>query len=172
MNHIILFEKFYHPPTEVRSKLDNIVSNLLKKYKGGKEFFDALDDSIKNVINKDIILSLLRGNNNEWVATSGEFGERVYQLYKEGKFKCKGVVVFNGKMLTQDRSVEFWFPKEFNLNDKNFVYVDDSYFSGGTVKKINDFLNKQNSKIKNVHVVYDGSKEKRENVNSYFRYYS
>lgn len=58
------------------------------------------------------------------------------------------------------------------FNDKSFVYVDDSMFSGGTVRKIDDYLKEyHNSKLKSVSVVYDGSKEKNKLVKSLFRYY-
>jgi len=171
MKHLELFERFYNPPTEVKNKLDDIVQSLLTKYGGGREFFDALDDSIKSITNKDMILALLKGNSNEWVATSGEFGDTIYRLYKNGDFKCKGLVVFNGKMLTHKTGVSGWYPIDFDLDNKEFIYVDDSYFSGSTARKIDDFLKEHNSKIKSVSVIYDGSKERSKMVKSFFRYY-
>jgi hypothetical protein len=171
MKHIQLFEKFYNPPVEIKEKLANLVQELLAKHKGGVEFFDALDDKIKSITNKDMILALLKGNSNEWMATSGEFGDTIYKLWKEGYFKCKGLVVFNGKMLTHSKGVSGWYPEGFDLEGKDFVYVDDSYFSGSTVRKIDDFLNQHGSRIKSVSVIYDGSKEKIPFVKSFFRYY-
>ncbi len=164
-------EKFYNPPQEIKDRLDSIVKDLLSKYEGGRPFFDALDDSIKDITNQDMMMALLKGNTNEWVATSGEFGDKIYKLWKEGKFKCKGLVVFNGKMLTNKTGVNGWYPTDFELDGKDFVYIDDSYFSGSTAKKINDFLKEHNSKIKLVSVIYDGSKEKVRGVKSFFRYY-
>lgn len=172
MKHLELFERFYNPPQEIKNKLDAIVKELLAKHGGGREFFDALDDSIKSITNKDMILALVKGNHSEWVATSGEFGDTLYELWKAGSFKCKGLVVFNGKMLTHKTGVSGFYPKEFDINGKDFIYVDDSYFSGSTAKKINDFLLEHNSKIKSVSVIYDGSKEKRKMVKSFFRYYN
>lgn len=171
MKHLELFERFYNPPREIRDKLDALVQDLINKHGGGRKFFDALDDSIKSITNKDMILSLLKGNQSEWIATSGEFGDTVYKLWKEGKFKCKGLVVFNGKMLTHRTGVSGWYPPDFDLEGKSFLYVDDSYFSGSTARKINDFLKEHNSKIKSVSVIYDGSKERSKMVKSFFRYY-
>lgn len=74
MKHLELFEKFYNPPLKVKEKLDSIIQDLLKQY-GGKEFFHKLDDSIKDITNKDITLALLRGNENEWICSSGGFGD-------------------------------------------------------------------------------------------------
>jgi len=172
MKYLKVFEKFYHPSTEIKDKLKNIISNLLIKHEGGRKFFDALDDSIKSIVNEDITIALLKGNSNEWIASSGEFGDRIYDLWKNKKIKCKGVVVFNGKMATHEIGVHEWYPDNFDISNKQFVYVDDSYFSGNTVKKINDFLLKMNSSIKVVSVIYDGSKIKSKMVKSFFRYYS
>lgn len=172
MKYLQLFERFYNPSQEIRDKLNSIIKDIKSKYVGGKPFFDALDDSIKSITNQDMILALLRGNTNEWISTSGEFGDVVYKLWKEGKFKCKGLVVFNGKMLTNREGVKDWHPVDFDLDDKEFIYIDDSYFSGSTSRKINEFLNEHNSKIKSVSVIYDGSKEKNKSVKSFFRYYN
>lgn len=166
-----IFERFYTPPKEIKDRLENIVDELLKTHKGGREFFNALDDSIKSITNQDMTLALLRGCSNEWVASSGEFGDKIYELWKSGKFRCKGLVVFNGKMLTNKTGISGWYPENFDLENKEFVYVDDSLFSGSTSKKIDDFLRERNSKIKSISVIYDGSKEKNKMVKSFFRYY-
>lgn len=167
MKHLILFENF--SDNDMKAKVKGIVDELSLKYRKGTAFFDTLDDIIKNDIN--IILALLSGCQDKWVATSGDFGDILYNLYLEHKFVCKGLIVFNGKMLTNNLGVESWKPNNFDLKDKEFVYIDDSYFSGGTVKKIDDFLHSHNSSIVQVNVVYDGSEEKKENVNSFYRYW-
>ncbi len=149
----------------------SIVDELTIKYRKGRPFFDALDDIIKNDSNRDIILELVKNCENEWVASSGEFGKIIYDLYLDGIFKCKGVVIFNGKMLTNKIDVESWIPSDFDMDNKQFIYVDDSYFSGSTVKKIERFLDKHNSSIKLVNVMYDGSEEKLDFINSFYRYW-
>lgn len=94
MRYISLFEKFYNPPLEIRERLDSAVKELLVKYEGGRPFFHALDSYIKDMINEDMILSLLRGNSNEYLCSSGEFGDKIYKLWKEGKFQVQGNVGF------------------------------------------------------------------------------
>lgn len=171
MKYIEVFERFYNPSKSVKDKLDFIIKTLLHKYKGGKPFFDALDDSIKDITNRDMTIALLRGNSNEWIASSGEFGDTIYKMWKSGDFRCKGLVVFNGKMMTDETGVNNWYPIDFELDNKEFIYVDDSYFSGSTARKIDSFLREHNSKIKSISVIYDGSKEKNKMVKSFFRYY-
>lgn len=171
MKYIKLYEKFYNPSKEIKDKLDSIIKELLNKYDGGKQFFDKLDDSIRDITNQDMILSLVRGNDNKWIAASGKFGDILSNLYDDGKFKCKGIVVFNGKMLTKDKGVTTWYPANFDLNNKQFVFIDDSLFSGSTYRKIDAFLNEHDSSIESISVIYDGSKTKDKMVSSFFRYY-
>lgn len=158
-------------PDKAYNELKNLVEELLHEYKGGRAFFDALDDRIKDVTNKDMILDLVRPYKDDYIISSGGFGETVLTLYDKGFFKCKGVVIVNGKMETLKKDVEFYKPESFDLNDKQFIFVDDSHFSGGTVNKTNEFLKKYNSSIKQVAVIYDGSKNKTKFVKSFFRYY-
>ena len=82
------------------------------------------------------------------------------------------MLVFNGKMRTSQIGIRSYYPLDFDIKDKNFVYFDDSYFTGSTANKINRFLIENGSKIKSVSVIYDGSKKKRKGVNSFFRYYN
>lgn len=171
MKYIKVFEKFYTPPKSVKQKLDKIVSELLKKYERGPQFFEALDSKIKDISNEDMILYLVSGCKDKWVCSSGEFGQRLKSLLKDGKFKCKGFVTFSGKMTSRGKDVEWWEPENFDFNNKEFVYVDDSYFSGKTANKIDDFLSERNSKISEIYVVYDGSMHRKDNVHSFFRYY-
>lgn len=173
MNHLRsykIFEKFTNPPPDIKEKLDNIVSNLLSRYKG-KEFFNKLDHSIKDITNQDMILSLVSGNEDEYIISSGGFGDELYDLYRSGKFKCKGLVVFNGGMVTQNKGVTGYYPIDFDIDNKEFIFVDDSLFSGGTANKISNYISKFNSSIKSIQVIYDGSKIKLPNVYSFFRYY-
>lgn len=171
MKYLELFEKFYQPPQSIKDRLSMIVKNLIEKYGGGRPFFHALDDSIKDITNSDMMSALVKGNANEWIVTSGEFGDKIYKMWVDKKFKCKGVLVFNGKMQTDKIGVTGWYPTDFDFSDKEFVYIDDSLFSGSTYKKIDNFLNTKNSRIKSVHVIYDGSKEKNKMIKSFFRYY-
>lgn len=172
MRYLKLYERFYKPSDEIKDELDKLVKDLVLKYHGGRKFFDELDNSIKRILSKDIIISLSKGNPNEWIASSGEFGDIVYKLWMEGKIKCKGLVVFNGKINTYDLNVISYYPEDFNLNNKEFIYIDDSLFSGKTYHRIDDFLKKYNSKIKSVSVIYDGSRIKDKKINSFFRYYN
>ncbi len=171
MEHLKTFETFQDAPVEIKNKLEELIEKLLAKYKGGRPFFDALDDQIKNSLNEDITISLMKGCENKYICSSGGFGDKVHKLWKEGKIKCKGLIIFNGKIMTKDKGVTYWYPADFDIKDKEFVFVDDSLFSGKTFRVIEDFLKGYNSTIEYVSVVYDGSKRKDERIHSFYRYY-
>jgi len=61
MEHLKTFETFQDAPVEIKNKLEELIEKLLAKYKGGRPFFDALDDQIKNSLNEDITISLMKG---------------------------------------------------------------------------------------------------------------
>lgn len=74
-------------------------------------------------------------------------------------------------MQTNKTGVSSWYPQNFNLTNKKFVYVDDSYFSGSTARKIDNFLSDYKSSIVKISVIYDGSKDRVKNMKSLIRYY-
>jgi len=59
----------------------------------------------------------------------------------------------------------------FNVYNKNFIFIDDSFYSGKTRNCIDAELQKYDSKIIRTIVCYDGSKEKDDTVSSLYRYY-
>ena len=153
-----------------RNEYTRVIKQLLKKYVGGRPFFDALDEYIKT--HDDMMVALIKGFENEHIVTSGTFGDNLYELYEQGKFKCKSITVFNGKICTKKKGVTCWYPAMVDLEDKEFIFVDDSTFSGRTIKVIDEYLKKHhNSRIKGVSVAYDGSKQKDPKVKSLYRYY-
>ena len=58
-------------------KIHNIVNECIKKYTGGEEYFDALDDMIKN--DEEILKKLFKESGSylsDYIVVSGEFGEK------------------------------------------------------------------------------------------------
>lgn len=159
------FEKFS------RTDYLNLISNTIKSEVGGKSFFNKIDNSIKE--DPDIVREICKGLKNEWVVSSGSFGDRVYDLFSKNELECKGVVVFNGKILTRNKGVNSYYPENFDLDNKKFVFVDDSVFSGKTINVIEKYLiEEHNSEVSRVVVGYDGSKNIDRKIKSLYRYYS
>jgi len=151
-------------------KFKSDIEELLTTHIRGRKFFNTLDDLIK--YNSDFLLELVKGYENDYIASSGKFGDMLYELYESGKFKAKGLVIFNGKICTKKKGVTCWYPYDINLDNKEFIFIDDSIHSGRTIDKIESYLKREhNSNIKEISVAYDGKKIKDDRVKSIYRFY-
>lgn len=146
------------------------ILHLLDKERGGRPFFDSLDKIIKE--NPDIIQEITKGLDQKYLVCSGGFGDNLFDLWERGIIKCEGVLVFNGKIATKKRGINYYYPEDFDVDKKEFVFVDDSYFSGKTLREVEKYLLEEHqSLISEVRVGYDGSREKDPRVKSLYRYY-
>lgn len=159
-------------------KLNNRIIKLLKEHKeGGEKFFDALDLMIRsdysildtmvqkiiNYYHKDVLKS-------SGVILSGKFGHAFYnnnKYFLDNNFR--EVIITNGGI----RSGQEAYLGVDSLKCNEFIFIDDSYYSGKTAKGLEEALQKvnKNAKITETFVVYDGCKKKTNTVISLFRYY-
>jgi hypothetical protein len=145
------------------------VQDLLQTYVKGRRFFDALDDVIKN--SDEYILKLVEGCEDKNIVSTGGFGDLLYESYQRGDFKCKDIAIFNGKICTENKGIYCVYPEGVDLDNKEYVFIDDSLHSGGTLDKIEEYLNDRGSYITDVRVAYDGSLYKDDRVKSLYRYF-
>jgi glutamine phosphoribosylpyrophosphate amidotransferase len=82
----------------------------------------------------------------------------VYRLYCEDAIKCKQVILFNGNMQDRSHGVQWMLPPDAVLAGRDYVFVDDSIYSGNTAQTIADFLQLRGAQLKYIRVAYDGSK--------------
>lgn len=64
--------------------------------------------------------------------------------------------------------------EEINTVDiicNKFIFLDDSYYSGKTARKVKAAVEDNGGEIVRTYVFYDGSPEKRDDVVSLYRYY-
>jgi hypoxanthine-guanine phosphoribosyltransferase len=154
----------------VHDKINKIVDELLKVYKGGEEYFDNLDEVIRKEENKDIILELFKGLQYGNVVVSGKFGKHIEQMFLKAEIDVLNLIVINGGLREGNvREVKSYTSSD--ISNSYFVFIDDSFYKGRTREKINDYLKTYNSQIQQTRVVYDGSIEKDWTVGSYFRYH-
>ncbi len=152
------------------TRFNSDIKGLLDKEGGGKIFFNKLDKVIKE--DPDIIKEITQGLKDKYLVSSGGFGDNLFNLWESGSLECKGVLVFNGKIVTKKKGINYYYPEEFDVDNKSFVFVDDSYFSGKTMREIEKYLLEEHqSTISEIRVGYDGSKEKNPKVKSLYRYY-
>jgi len=147
--------------------IHNFVLGLLEKHpKGGESYFDELDDFLINNFFFDLIINKSYTKNTIFIC-SGKFGIAFYNYIYIKNIPC---IVFNGDLRKED-NYAYIISRNINLIDRDFlyrdfVYIDDSYFSGKTMRKCMSFLN---IKEYRTFVLYDGSKQKE--VKSIYKYY-
>ena len=127
---------------------------MLEEHKGGEKFFDNLD---KNVQQELIIEKLLLSIpiEDEIIIVSGKFGN--YLILVSG-----GLRVGN--------KIDLSYIKNY-IENKNFIFIDDSFYSGRTRDVIKNELIKYKSNLIKTYVIYDGGKIRDSNVCSLYRYY-
>jgi hypoxanthine-guanine phosphoribosyltransferase len=132
-------------------------------------FLEKIDDYIAAPENidmiKDMFIRIHEQLQDEFdLVTSGGFGQWIYSLVESGRIKFKGnIVVVSGSIrkVKEDEGNPIVILRQINKNIKNksFIFLDDSYYSGGTRDKINDFLKQFGSDIYKTFVFYTHKKE-------------
>jgi len=152
------------------TKLEEIIQNLLNTHKGGEKYFDNFDAEMLKEENLDIIIDFIDSVGYKNIAVSGKFGSYVALLYMQGLLDVKSVVKFNGG-LRKGGITDITFIGKGGYENKEFVFIDDSFYKGRTRDKVAEYLERNNSRIVHTSVIYDGSLEQEEEVTSLFRYH-
>ena len=170
--------------------LNQKIVEILKSHpEGGEKFFNALDFMIRSdrTIIEDFLKfvfseykSMLMPNTNildVGFVLTGQFGQILMNNYAKGLCAISQDIILvegglrNGTIPTIAKD---------KFNTKNFIVLDDSYYSGRTVEAINNALKLAGSSMITLKsyllgaiVIYDGAKkdEKKHKVLSLFRYY-
>ena len=147
----------------------NMVNDLLIKYVGGETFFDALDEEIR--INDawlyTMINHVLTNEEFDGFIVSGKFGKRFKDFYLNNYHPNKEVLVCNGALRKgNDIGLD-----NYDLNNKKYIFLDDSFWSGKTRDVVQKYVEENNGIFLKSYVFYDGNKEKSQNVESFYRYY-
>lgn len=155
-----------------------IVQECLYKYNGGSIYFTELDKMIKN--NEALMILFLayaiKDSGCHNIIMSGEIGFKYLKMQLEHKLpKNINIMVVNGglrnnknivSVVTNFRNI---IPKDFNKN--KVIFIDDSFYSGRTANKVEEFVRLRNGNLIRKYVFYDGCKEKHNDVISLYRYY-
>lgn len=160
--------------------LNEKIGEILKRHKEGKEFFDALDYTIRG--DKDILKDFY---NFSWynifdspsinstsynTIMSGRFGLSLISNYGGSLIRSfNKVIVVNGN-LRKGEEPEIYCTE---FGNKPFIFLDDSFYSGKTRDSIQGKLSEidPTTKIIKTFVIYDGSKELQPDVFSMYRYH-
>ncbi len=150
------------------TKLNNIVDKLIQELTGGEQYFDKLDEVLRDPNNFDIVQQLFSTLDNSCVIMSGKFGFYLLQLFDKGLIPAQSLIVVNGSLRNGEiKKIQM---RNFIPNSR-FTFVDDSFYKGRTRDKISKFIEDIGCSLEGTLVVYDGSINKDETVSSLFRYH-
>ncbi len=141
-------------------------------------FLERIDEFIINPDNVDMIRKMFeiieRQEGEVNIVSSGSFGLWIYQLVEEGEIEFDGnIVIVSGQIrkVKEDEGNKIEILKQrYDIEGEDFVFMDDSYFSGGTRDKINSFLRNFGSKITRSFVFYTHNPENPKRVYSTYCY--
>jgi hypothetical protein len=167
--HKSFLENKFIPKEPGDNIFKNEIEDLLLKHIGKRPFFNALDDLIK--YDDKYILELVKGCENKHIISTGTFGDLLYDEYEDGEFDCASIVIFNGKICTDKSGIHCLYPFDVDLNNKEFVFIDDSMHSGRTMTTIEDYIKTLGSSITEISVAYDGQQTKDPRTRAIYRYF-
>ena len=150
-------------------KISILVNRLLKKHTGGEAYFDELDEEIRKPGNIRLIKTLMAGiDHDTTIVSTGKFGLWLYR-----QFPKHNIYAFDGGHRTGTKPFAMLnYSGEGRCRNRSCIFVDDSFYSGTTRNKIDDYImGNWKSKIVKSLVVYDGSKDRDLSVFSLYRYH-
>ena len=155
------------------TKMESLINECLIQHEGGEKFFDAIDERLRN---DNLLITMMLGKvlENEafdYIIVSGNFG-RVFKDFclKHIGYNFSNNIIVVSRGLRKDQEIEP-FNELYDINNKNLIFIDDSYYLGRTRNKIKDYITNNGGNLISSYVFYDGSKEKDDSVHSFYRYY-
>ena len=145
-------------------KVFDKVNECLEKYIGGEIFFDELDKMVKfdKEVLKEFISKVKENNENVRTVASGEFGLCLHNYKLPVDIIVQGGLRKGAKICNLSNFVEV---------GKEYLFLDDSYFSGKTAQIVKEEIERNGGIFKGCFVVYDGSQVPIHHVESIYRYY-
>lgn len=150
----------------MKNKIFETVNELLEKFIGGQIFFSELDKAVK--FDYEILQDLIAKSHtlayNALTIASGEIGLSMHNLGIEIDLLVPGGLRHDPSKINLE-------PFKNRIKGREFLFIDDSYFSGKTVTVVKEEIERLGGTFLGTLVVYDGSKVKDEKVWSMYRYY-
>lgn len=155
------------------TEMESLVNDCLIQHEGGEQFFDAIDEKLRNdnLLITMMIGTVVTNEDFDYMIVSGNFGNvfKDFCLKHIGENFSNNVITVNGGLRKGNDIGNFY--QKYDLSNKKLVFIDDSYYLGRTRNKIKETIEKNNGKLICTYVFYDGSKIKDESVHSFYRYY-
>lgn len=155
------------------NEMESLVNDCLIQHEGGEKFFDEIDEKLRNdnLLMTMMIGKILEKESFDYLIVSGRFGKvfKKFCLNHIGEEFSNNVIVVNGGLRSGNKIDDF--SNDYNIKNKNIIFIDDSYYLGRTRDKIKETIINNGGKLTCSYVFYDGSKIKDNTVHSFYRYY-
>lgn len=159
---------------EIKKRMSQIVQKCIDSHGGGEEYFNELDNLIKN--DEDFLMSYLihiSQSSVKNIIVSGEIGSRIAELKKKHTWFLEdcNIEYVNGS-LRKGVPIQYSNWKLDSYKNQPFIFVDDSYYSGKTLRIVKTYIEEVlGGYLQSSYVFYDGSEDNLDNVKSLYRYY-
>lgn len=156
----------------MNKNIESLINKCLIEHEGGEKFFDAIDEEFRND-EKLLTLMINKVRTNEtfdYIIVSGKFG-KVFKNFclNNNIYSSNNIITVNGSLRKGDEVEDF--SKTYDINNKNIIFIDDSFYLGRTRDKIKKQVINNGGNLIGTYVFYDGSKIKDNTVHSFYRYY-
>ena len=160
---------------EMKAGMKRIVQKCIELHGGGEEYFDELDGLIKE--DKQFIISffsyITQESETKNIIVSGELGNKIAALRNKYNWFLKNcnIEYVNGS-LRKGEPIQYSNWKLDSYKNQPFIFVDDSYYSGKTLRMVRTYIEEVlGGYLQNSYVFYDGSEDNLDDVKSLYRYY-
>lgn len=159
---------------EMKHQMSQIVQKCIDSHGGGEEYFNELDDLIKN--DEDFLMSYLTHISQlsvKNIIVSGGIGYKIALLKHKYSWFLEGynIEYVNGS-LRKGLPIQYSNWKLDSYKNQPFIFVDDSYYSGKTLRIVRTYIEEVlGGYLQDSYVFYDGSEDNLDDVKSLYRYY-
>lgn len=154
----------------MKEKILQIAEHVLRTHKRGEEFFSEIDRILAFELNAELFVELRKMIPQGYgIVLSGKFGKQFAQSVNEHKIEFCPYLLVDGGIRSGGpvKLVGAYGPLQ-----KKYVFIDDSIFSGTTYSVIKNWMKTYyDAHVEKCVVAYDGWPEKRNDVESIFRWY-
>ena len=159
---------------EMKHRMSQITKKCIDSHGGGEEYFNELDDLIKN--DEDFLMSYLTHISQSSVKNiivSGGIGYKIAVLkHKYSWFLEDYNIVYVNGSLRKGLPIQYSNWKLDSYKNQPLIFVDDSYYSGKTLRIVRTYIEEVlGGYLQDSYVFYDGSEDNLDDVVSLYRYY-
>ena len=116
----------------------------------------------------DYMIKRVKDEEFDYIIVSGHFGKSFKNYCLNNNIYKDKLILVNGNLRKGKRIKD---TNKYDLNNKKIIFIDDSCYSKKTINEITKYIENKNGNLINTFVYYDGSKNKSNNINSFYRYY-